>query len=162
MNYSSKESEHSGGVLALDKFLPYVLVNLAKKMSADLADVYQREYDLSVAQWRVLANLNQAGVLTSKEVGLQTNMDKVKVSRAINRLIDRKWIKKKKHASDSRAYFILLSARGKRMVDEIIPKVLDWQADVLGAISEKEYETLLKVAAKLDCRLDKKALPNRR
>lgn len=140
--------------LVLDKFLPYLLVNLAKRMSATLAEIYQHDYDLTIPEWRVLANLNQAGALTSKEIALQTYMSKVKVCRAIKNLTDKGWIDKQRHATDSRAYLVSLSEAGQRVIDDITPKALGWQSALLASLDAEEYNSLLNAIAKLSERLD--------
>lgn len=128
--------------LELNSFLPYLLVNLSKRMSATLAAIYQADYDLTIPEWRILANLNQAGALTSKEIALQTYMDKVKVCRAIKTLSDKGWVEKRSHQTDSRAYLVSLSRAGQQVIDAIIPKALGWQATMLEALSAEEQAAL--------------------
>ena len=43
--------------LDLDTFLAYQLINVASLVSNDLAKVYQSKFDLTIPQWRILANL---------------------------------------------------------------------------------------------------------
>lgn len=140
--------------LELSRFLPYLLVNLSKRLSTALSATYQRDYDLSVHEWRVLANLNQSGALTSKEIGEQTYMDKVKVSRAIKGLDEKGWTRKGPHPSDSRAYLVSLTAAGRRVIEKIIPRVLSWESELLQALSTQERAALMTAIHKLNARLD--------
>lgn len=140
--------------LELDKFLPYVLVNLAKRLSSTLATTYQREYDLSIPEWRVVANLNQSGSLTSKEIGQQTYMDKVTVSRAIKNLSDKGWVKKQAHPEDSRAHIVSLTRKGRAVIEKLAPRVLQWESALLECLSGQEYRLLIQAIGKLDGRLD--------
>lgn len=140
--------------LELDSFLPYLLVNLSKRLSATLAAIYQADYDLTIPEWRILANLNQAGALTSKEIALQTYMDKVKVCRAIKTLTDKGWIEKRTHQTDSRAYLVSLSAAGQKVIDAIIPKALGWQATLLETLSVEEQAALHSAIDKLNQCMD--------
>ena len=42
-------------VLELDQFLPYRLSVLANRLSRDLSRLYAERFDLTIAQWRVMA-----------------------------------------------------------------------------------------------------------
>lgn len=140
--------------LELDSFLPYLVVNLGKRLSSGLASTYQQDYELSVHQWRVLANLKASGKLTAKEVGEETRMDKVKVSRALTGLEERGWIKREPHPTDQRAQLVSLTAQGSRAVSNIIPRALEWEKNLLKSLTENEQRLMLKIIDKLNARLD--------
>lgn len=140
--------------LELSRFLPYVVVNLGKRLSEGLASTYQRDYDLSVHQWRVLANLQASGNLTAKEVCRETRMDKVKVSRALTGLLEKGWIKKEPHPTDLRAQIVSLTAAGSRVVSNVIPRALDWENALLASLGEDERKAMVAAIEKLNARLD--------
>ena len=54
--------------LDLKQFLPYSLTNIAMQMSAQFSELYQQQFDLTVPQWRIIANLAQYGERTAKEL----------------------------------------------------------------------------------------------
>ena|SRR5690606_3631943 len=140
--------------LELSRFLPYVVVNLGKRLSEGLASTYQRDYDLSVHQWRVLANLKASGKLTAKQVCRETRMDKVKVSRALTGLLAKGWIKKEPDPSDLRAQIVSLTAAGSRVVSNVIPRALDWERALMQSLSEDERQAMMTAIEKLNARLD--------
>ncbi|MCB2026951.1 MAG: MarR family transcriptional regulator, partial [Ottowia sp.] len=72
--------------LRLGSFLPYVLNNLAERVSAGMAGIYADEFELSIPEWRVLANLAEHGTLNARQIVEFTTMEKSKVSRAVNNL----------------------------------------------------------------------------
>lgn len=140
--------------LELNRFLPYLVVNLGKRLSAGLARTYQTDYELSIHQWRVLANLKASGKLTATQVGEQTRMDKVKVSRALADLLKKGWIKREPHPSDQRAQIVSLTGPGSRVVSTIIPRALDWEETLLQTLTVNERRTLMTAISKLNARLD--------
>ncbi|MEO0608095.1 MAG: helix-turn-helix domain-containing protein, partial [Pseudomonadota bacterium] len=75
--------------LSLDGFLPYRLSVLSNAVSRKIADIYEREFDLSVWQWRIIAVVGEREGLTSTEVAQRTLMDKPTVSRDNPPLPDR-------------------------------------------------------------------------
>ena len=136
--------------LDINNFLPYRLARLAHKVSSRLSRIYQREYDLSIPEWRILATLNQGTPLTSKDIATNAYMDKVKVSRAIQTLSKKQWIRKIMHAEDNRTYLVALSKKGQQVMDKITPIALDWQNQLLKTLSKSERETLFVVIDKLN------------
>jgi hypothetical protein len=73
-------------LLVLEDFLPYRLAVLAHKTSRELSGVYGERFGLSIAEWRILANLGRFGRLYAGELAERSSMDKPKVTRALQRL----------------------------------------------------------------------------
>ena len=136
--------------LDINNFLPYLLASLAHKVSSRLSRIYQREYALSIPEWRILATLNQGTPLTSKDIATKAYMDKVKVSRAVQTLSKKRWIRKIMHAEDNRTYLVALSKKGQQVMDKITPIALNWQNQLLKTLSKSERETLFVVIDKLN------------
>ena len=74
--------------LHLDRFIPYRLSVLSNTVSMIIAGAYEREFGLSIPQWRVIAVLARYPDLSAVEVAERTAMDKVAVSRAVQGLLD--------------------------------------------------------------------------
>src|SRR4030095_4990137 len=73
--------------LHLDRFVPYRLSVLSNIVSMSIAAAYEREFGLTIPEWRVIAVLARYPDLSAIEVAERTAMDKVAVSRAVQRLI---------------------------------------------------------------------------
>lgn len=140
--------------LILDQFLPYRLVSLSQKISHALSAIYREQFGISVAEWRILANLAEKGELNPKEIAQQTSMDKAKVSRAIKELSDKQYVVKRRDKLDQRAYWLGLNARGRAMYRQIVPLALDWEAQLLDALDASEYRDLNRIIEKLARRLE--------
>ena len=83
--------------LILEKFMPYRLARLSSTVSSTIARAYDKEFGLSIPEWRVIAILGRFPGLSAVEVAEQTFLDKVAVSRAVTKLlksgrIDRGWL----------------------------------------------------------------------
>lgn len=140
--------------LELDQFLPYRTVRLAGKLSEAVSAVYKERFNLTIAQWRVLATLGERTSLSAKEIGHSTAMDKVKVSRAVQELVARKLVQKDQDKEDKRAYHLSLTPSGQRLYDEIVPLALNWQTRLLGNISERELAVFMNIVSRLEGALD--------
>ena len=76
----------------LHQFVPYRMVHLAANISLALSKIYKQEFDISIPEWRVLAQLAQQQKLYSKDIGKITSMDKSKVSRAVKVLENKHYL----------------------------------------------------------------------
>ena len=88
--------------LRLATFLPFRLSVLSNAVSQRIAELYDREFGLSVWQWRVMAVTADTPGISATEIGQRTQMDKVAVSRAVARLLERALIQREIHGDDRR------------------------------------------------------------
>ncbi|PMR74636.1 MarR family winged helix-turn-helix transcriptional regulator [Billgrantia endophytica] len=141
--------------LDLDQFLPYRLNSLADRISQALAQLYEERYQLNIAQWRVLAWLSHCDELTAKKVCTYTNMDKARVSRAIQALEERGLITRTPSPRDQRLHDLHLTAAGQAMLAELIPEAQAWEAELVATLTAGEYRDLLNVMRKLERQLER-------
>lgn len=139
--------------LDLDTFLAYQLINVAGLVSNDLAKVYQTKFDLTIPQWRILANLAQFGQSNAKNLCTQANMDKSTVSRAIKILVEKKLLITQINSEDKRAAMLSLSEAGKEMYKKIVPEALKWEKELLASLNTYEQGLLVSVLNKLKNKL---------
>lgn len=134
----------------LQNFLPYRLNRLADQVSEQLAHLYESSYSLTIAQWRVLAWLNQCEVLTARQIRDATRMDKARVSRAVQVLVDRELISRSPDQQDQRAHHLRLTEAGCALLNQLLPEAQAWETTLLSALSGAERDALLKAMAKLE------------
>ncbi len=80
-------------------------------------------------------------------------MDKVRVSRAVASLLERKLLLRRPCKTDNRAFLLNLSASGQRLYRRIVPQALAWEHSLMQPLSEGERRTLFRLLDKLDGRL---------
>lgn len=139
-----------GNELRLENFLPYRLSNLAERISQALSLIYAEQFDLTIAQWRILAWLQQERTLSAKRICELTAMDKARVSRAVNQLIERNLIQRQRDSEDQRTQWLSLAPAGLDLLKEVIPRALDWEAGIVATLSAKEYRDLLRLLSKVE------------
>ncbi len=76
-------------------------------------------------------------------------MDKVAVSRAVARLLQRGFLQRATHGDDRRRSVLSLSARGFEVYDEIAPMVLESEQQLLAGLNPDEREQLDALLLKL-------------
>ena len=124
--------------LKLEEFLPYRLSVLSHTVSTNIARVYDKRFDLSIPEWRVIAILGRFPGLSAVEVAERTMMDKVAVSRAVTKLIKNGRIDREFADADRRRSILNLSEKGRQVHDEIAPLALKFERDLLQGLSDDE------------------------
>ena len=135
--------------LKLEAFLPYRLNVLATKVSQALAARYESAYGLSIPEWRVLATLGQYGSVSAKEIAYHSQMDKIKVSRAVARLVDRGFLSRGRNASDRRMKDLTLSEKGHAVYLEIVPEARAYEEALLEGMGKKDFDALDRLILRL-------------
>lgn len=135
--------------LQLEHFLPYRLSILSNTISQTIADDYQRCYDISMTEWRVMAVLARFEGLSAREVAERTAMDKVAVSRALARLVEAGRVSRVTHDDDKRRSVLSLTEAGWTMHDEVAPMARAREREVLAKLDADERAWLERILDKL-------------
>jgi DNA-binding MarR family transcriptional regulator len=143
------------GQLCLEQFLPYRISRLANEISNALARVYSPTFDLSIAEWRMLAAVYHLEPTCVTDLTEYSAMDKVTVSRAIAELVHRKFAEREVDKRDRRRSMISLTADGKELYAKIAAAAVEFENALRADLTNKEMEQFNKV---IDQLLDKTAV----
>lgn len=132
-----------GAALVLDEFLPYRVARLATALSRGLAAQYEAGYDISVAEWRVLVHLTQQSEISVRDIFNRVDMDRARVTRAVQRLADRGYVSKLVNPDDRRLVKLGLTAAGQALADELSALAAAFEADILAALPDRSRAGLL-------------------
>lgn len=135
--------------LELERFLPYRLSLLSNRISQTIADLYAERFGIGVTEWRVIAVLGRYAGLSANEVAERTAMDKVAVSRAVARLLERGLIERDTHGDDRRRSVLALSGEGLAVHAQVAPLALDIEQRLLDGLDEDERDALQRLLDKL-------------
>ena len=135
--------------LILEDFLPYRMSVLSHTISTTIARVYDKRFNLSIPEWRVIAILGRFPGLSAVEVAERTMMDKVAVSRAVTKLIKNGRIDRQFADADRRRSILNLSDEGRKVHNDIAPLALQFERDLLHGISKEDCETFNIVVERL-------------
>ena len=120
--------------LTLDTFLPYRLSYTTNLVSDRIARSYRQLFGLTIPEWRVIAVIAETSGISQQEIGQQTRMDKVTVSRATLSLIKRELIERTLNPADARSHRLSLSDTGAELYAQIVPKARAFEAAIFGGI----------------------------
>lgn len=145
--------------LVLGEFLPYRLSVVAETISRLFAARYEAQFGLSIGEWRVLAVLGEASPRSTQQVIEKTGMDRVRVSRAVIRLVDKGLVDRFRRPEDARAHLLRSTVRGRAVYRRIVPLARELQAALMSALTSEEQFHLDEVLAKLTSRAAELAGP---
>ncbi len=126
--------------LILEEFMPYQLARLSSTVSTTIARAYDKEFGLSIPEWRVIAVLGRFPGLSAVEVAEQTFLDKVAVSRAVTKLIKSGRIDRQFADADRRRSILNLSEKGREVHDGVAKLALKFEDALLDGIDEADIE----------------------
>jgi DNA-binding MarR family transcriptional regulator len=135
--------------LQLSSFLPFRLSVLSNTISRRIADLYDREFGLSVWQWRVMAVTADTPGISATEIGQRTEMDKVAVSRAVAGLIEMGYLVRRLSETDARRSDLFLTEAGEEVYALIVPLARAEESRLISSLSYEEQVELERIMRKL-------------
>jgi len=136
--------------LVLEDFLPYRLSILSNRVSNAIARVYQRKFGLSIPEWRLIAVVGRFGPMSANEAAERTEMDKVRVSRAVQRMLAGGLLERATDAQDRRRSILQLSPKGAAIRIEIAPFAHQIEHQLLSPLGEADRADLDRVIRLLE------------
>jgi DNA-binding MarR family transcriptional regulator len=141
--------------LDLFRFVPFRLNRLAAEVSAALAAEYQQRYGLDIPEWRVLATLGfRRDACSAQYISDCTRTHKSTISRAVTTLLERKVIERVENAADRREFRLQLTRKGRALYEELIPRLLHREQEILSCLSRREREALGALLGKIEQSLE--------
>lgn len=134
----------------LEDFLPFRLNVLAQEVSERLSEIYAKRFSLDIPQWRILANLASRGEMTAQEVAFVTFSHKSTISRAVAELEIRKLIERTTSTKDKRAFAMGLTPKGRKMFEQLLPLVLEFEQNLMNKLAATERAMLIDGLAALE------------
>ena len=141
--------------LDLFKFVPFRLNRLAAEVSSALAAEYQTRYGLDIPEWRVLATLGfRNDPCSAQYIAQCTRTHKSTISRAVTALMQRQIIERVENADDRREFRLRLTRKGKTLYEELIPRLLRKEHDILSCLSAQERKEFGRLLGKIEKSLE--------
>lgn len=133
----------------LEGFLPYMLNQAAEASSLAFQNVYRSRYGMLRTEWRVLFHLGLYGSMTASEIGQRAKLHKTKISRAVHRLADRRFVTRERDGADRRVEHLSLTRKGTAAYDDLRQTAEHYEAQLLADFTPQETRVLRQALAKL-------------
>jgi DNA-binding MarR family transcriptional regulator len=141
--------------LDLFHFAPFRLNRLAAEVSSALSGEYQARYGLDIPEWRVLATLGfRNDACSAQYIAQCTRTHKSTISRAVTALMKRQIVERVENEDDRREFRLRLSRKGKTLYEELIPRLLRKEQEILSCLSAQERRDFAALLGKIEKSLD--------
>lgn len=141
--------ELSGKKLDLEHRTAYRFAILSAMSTRCLGDLY-RKLGLTVGGWRTLSLIGRYEPIHPSSIAERTSVDADKVTRAVDRLVNRGLVARKVDKEDRRRVVLTLTARGRRVHAELdhVRRVVE--AEFLSVLDPAELRGFLAAMDKLE------------
>lgn len=133
----------------LENFLPYLLNQAAEVSSLAFQNVYKERYGMLRTEWRVLFHLGLYGQMTASEIGVRAKMHKTKISRAVHRLVERRFVTRARDSHDRRVEHLRLTSQGVAAYQDLYEVAKTYQSHLLSQLDAQEVDALRTALSKL-------------
>ena len=133
----------------LQDFLPYLLNQAAEESSLAFQQEYKGRYGMLRTEWRVLFHLGIYGRMTAREIGQRSKMHKTKISRAVAKLAERRYLTRTRDEADRRLEYLQLTGAGTRAYADLREVALGYNAGLLAQFSKAEAQVLIRLLRQL-------------
>jgi MarR family 2-MHQ and catechol resistance regulon transcriptional repressor len=126
-------------------------INLTRASESLLARQARRLSDsgLTVSQWGVLEALYHLGPLCQKELGKKLLKSGGNITMVVTNLEKRALVRRHRQCGDRRFLEIQLTAKGRKLVDKILPRHVDGIVTDMHGLSADELAELRRLCRKL-------------
>jgi MarR family transcriptional regulator, temperature-dependent positive regulator of motility len=109
----------------------------------------EKEYGLLRPQVAVIYALGLRDMVTARDIGMSYGFPKNTLSRAIHSLEKRGIVERRRDNLDKRSFLLTLTAEGRAIFAETLPRFVEGQEDMLSPLTAGERETLSVLLAKI-------------
>lgn len=133
----------------LRQFMPYLLNQAAEASSLDFQQIYKGRYGLLRTEWRVLFHLGMFDRMMAKDICDRAKIHKTKVSRAVQKLADRRYVTRQTDDHDRRHEWLELTATGRAVYQDLLSYAGNYDKRLASILTEDEARVLRSALMKL-------------
>ncbi len=135
----------SGSDFQLDQAIGMHLNRAAFLMTDEIARRFSDAgWPLSAQDFGIMFRLRSQGAMTQVEIAALMLRDKTTITRRIDGLVKKQLVERRPDPDDRRYFRIMLTPRGEKALDAMIPLVRDFQHEVLSDVPEADREATLR------------------
>ncbi len=144
---ADRTSDH--GISPAHRSFMHKIGILRRSLDRYTGDDLTDQSGLTLAEWRVLTVLYSFSPVTSRQLSLYLRADKAEVSRACAGLRKVGYAESSTDPADRRSALIVITPRGRRLHDKIVPLRQALQRELEAALTRSEVASLHRALDKL-------------
>ena len=137
-----------------DKKLDEVVYFLAERMMRRAREYSKQQFkkenvDLTIDQWVILKRVSEEIGISQIEIASSTYKDPAAVTRILDILVKKGFVKRMSKPDDRRAFEIHLTKEGALLVNKVIPLAQETRERGLEGLNDRELKILKKALKKI-------------
>jgi DNA-binding MarR family transcriptional regulator len=137
---------------SLDDLLLYRLSRAARAGSGMATRLVEGGFGITRREWGMIATLAQEGEMTSSMLATHLHLDRVRTSRGLRSLVEKKLVERRQDSEDRREVHVRLSASGQQLFGQLFPRIAGLNTDLLEGIAPAHLEIFLQCLRHLELR----------
>lgn len=134
----------------LEGILYYLLEKVNKVSRRYAQKVFDEQgWDITKDQWLVLKKIADNHRISQVELARALFKDTAAINRIINLMVDKKLVKRESRSDDKRQVELLLTSKGQKMFEVMLPTVVEIRKKGVEGLSTKEAEQLKMSLSKM-------------
>ncbi len=101
--------------------------------------------DITSPQFAVLYALRAEPNIDQKTIGERVSLDRSTTAEVVGRLVGRQLVRRLRDAKDGRRNLIRLTAKGERILEQLVPKAVRMNRLLVSVLSDHEQEELIRL-----------------
>lgn len=117
-------------------------ISLAARLQRTRFDERVRTLGMTLAQWRALDAIRREEGATQRRIAEMLDVGDVTASRLIDRLVEKKWIKRRSNPEDRRSHRLHLTGEAQPLLAQLAGIGAETQAKTFAGLSDEQAEHL--------------------
>jgi DNA-binding MarR family transcriptional regulator len=143
----------------IDDSIGFIISQTARRLHQLLTSKFQ-SFDITSEQWSVLLRLAKQDGITQKELSLRTFKDPTNVTRILDQLERKGWIRRVQNNEDRRSFLAYVTEQGRLLNEQLLPVETEFAQQIGASLSDEEIDlfrkTLAQINSNIDCQLQDK------
>jgi len=108
-----------------------------------------RPFGMKISQVNILVVASQLEVATPSKIGSILRMDRSTISRNVERMKRKGWLKKAFSTDDNRSHLLKVTPKGKKTLNDILPAWRDAQKETIKILGKQTAEAIFEQGSKI-------------
>jgi DNA-binding MarR family transcriptional regulator len=137
---------------SLDDLVLYRMVRAVRAGNGMATRLVEGGFGITRREWGMIATLAQEGEMTSSALATLLHLDRVRTSRGLRSLVDKKLVHRRQNAEDRREVHVRLSASGQQLFGRLFPRIAGLNTELLEGVAPADLDAFLRCLQHLEQR----------
>jgi DNA-binding MarR family transcriptional regulator len=133
---------------AMRNSVGYLMRICSNRLLPQMEALFQ-DQEMTFSQWTTLVALHDGRITTASDLAHNVCHDAGSMTRLIDQMVARGLVTRRRDQADRRVVRLVLTLRGRKLVEALAPKVMNFWNGLLTGFSHAEVDTLISLLTRL-------------